>query len=44
MLDDMKYINKLFAWMGSDGMSNVILSAIICAVVCDVIGIIIGIV
>ena len=25
----MSYLNKLFAWMGSDGMSHVILSAII---------------
>ena len=28
----MKYLNKLFAWMGSDGMMHVILSAIICVV------------
>lgn len=25
----MKYLNKLFSWMGSDGMSHLILSAII---------------
>ena len=25
----MRYLNKLFAWMGSDGMSHLILSAII---------------
>lgn len=28
----MKYLNKLFTWMGSDGMMHVILSAIICTV------------
>lgn len=28
----MKYLNKLFAWMGNDGMMHVILSALICAV------------
>lgn len=28
----MKYLNKLFAWMGSDGMMHVILSALICVV------------
>ena len=28
----MKYLSKLFAWMGSDGMAHVILSALICAV------------
>ena len=28
----MKYLNKLFAWMGSDGMMHVILSTLICAV------------
>ena len=28
----MKYLNKLFAWMGSDGMSHLILSAIIAVV------------
>lgn len=25
----MKYLNKLFSWMGSDGMMHVILSAVI---------------
>lgn len=28
----MKYLNKLFAWMSSDGMMHVILSAFICAI------------
>lgn len=28
----MKYLNKLFAWMGNDGMAHVILSALICGV------------
>lgn len=28
----MQYLNKLFTWMGSDGMMHVILSAFICAV------------
>lgn len=28
----MKYLNKLFAWMGNDGMMHVILSALIASV------------
>ena len=28
----MKYLNKLFSWMGNDGMMHVILSALICVV------------
>ena len=28
----MKYLNKLFSWMGEDGMAHVILSAFICAI------------
>ena len=28
----MKYLNKLFSWMGSDGMMHVILSAFIASV------------
>lgn len=28
----MKYLNRLFAWMGSDGMMHVILSALISSV------------
>ena len=28
----MRYLNKLFAWMGSDGMMHVILSALIASV------------
>ena len=28
----MKYLNKIFAWMGSDGMQHVILSSLIASV------------